>query len=517
MQAGEPTEFAFRISFLRNPHGEQDRATPEEALSWGSFTLWASGENLCAHLEEGEVIEAAHWYMLPFMEWITHNWDSLFHEEKLPLKNKGNSAADAMAVTKSPPISLKEIDEFAWLNKWTSWWDRHNVRSSREGGLFPDIYMRRYRSSIEVSTGAEKLIGIPEEFIFLAPHRRHEVDLEKTARAIYSVLQAASQELLRRLPNSSRISALVNAISAIREESRKSDRMAWLAGLGDDRERYDTLTSAVDEALKNTPEDIKKEITGVDRATELVVQGSAYAQLVYGAYSPSVNHADVMTLTEELVRNHVSDASPWLNNLKLSFNPGEVRELTPGEQGSRLGEQACELLAGQNEESWINIHSVLSDLSIAHDEIQLSDQEIRAISIFGPNQRPKIFCNSRTKWGQSSEVERFTLAHELCHLLLDRDRASELAVASGPWAPLFVEKRANAFAAAFLMPTWLLKNHFARLNDDIRNPETITDLANSLHVSVSSMIYRLHNLGELDMDDVFQLKAQLRRGPDLDS
>jgi hypothetical protein len=29
-------------------------------------------------------------------------------------------------------------------------------------------------------------------------------------------------------------------------------------------------------------------------------------------------------------------------------------------------------------------------------------------------------------------------------------------VASGPWAPLAVEQRANAFAAAFLMPSWWL-------------------------------------------------------------
>lgn len=42
---------------------------------------------------------------------------------------------------------------------------------------------------------------------------------------------------------------------------------------------------------------------------------------------------------------------------------------------------------------------------------------------------------------------RFTLAHELCHLLIDRDSGSQLALVSGPWAPKAVEQRANAFAA----------------------------------------------------------------------
>ncbi len=35
MQAGDPTEFAFKLALLRNPHGEDDRATLEERESWG--------------------------------------------------------------------------------------------------------------------------------------------------------------------------------------------------------------------------------------------------------------------------------------------------------------------------------------------------------------------------------------------------------------------------------------------------------------------------------------------------
>ncbi|MDT0307425.1 hypothetical protein RM780_10665 [Streptomyces sp. DSM 44917] len=128
--------------------------------------------------------------MIPLLEWLTKNWDALFHEEQLPLKNVGRSAAEAMALTRTPPISLKEVDEFEWLGEWTAWWDRHNLRSAREGGLFPDLYMRRYRSSFEISTGAETLIGIPEEFAFLAPHRRYEVDLDNAARRVGGCFRA---------------------------------------------------------------------------------------------------------------------------------------------------------------------------------------------------------------------------------------------------------------------------------------------------------------------------------------
>lgn len=127
----------------------------------GNFTIWAGGENLCAHIE-GEDLQAAHWYMLPLMEWLADNWDPLLHEERLPFRNAGVSAADSLVKNRQPPVSLKETDEFAWLDAWSEWWQRHSMRAAREGGLFPDIYLRRYRDELEISTGADLLPGIPK-------------------------------------------------------------------------------------------------------------------------------------------------------------------------------------------------------------------------------------------------------------------------------------------------------------------------------------------------------------------
>ena len=153
MQAGDPTVFAFKIAFLRNPHGDDDRAAPEERESWGAFSVWAQGENLCAHTEQDEVLDSAHWYMLPLIEWFVDNWDALLHEERLPLSNAGLSAAQSLSISRRPPLSLKTVDEFEWLDVWAAWWERHCVRSSREGGLFPDLYLRRYRNRVRLFWG----------------------------------------------------------------------------------------------------------------------------------------------------------------------------------------------------------------------------------------------------------------------------------------------------------------------------------------------------------------------------
>ncbi|NJQ14497.1 ImmA/IrrE family metallo-endopeptidase [Streptomyces bohaiensis] len=513
MRAGSPSEFAFGVSFLPNPHGDEDRATAEMAASWGSFTLWAGGENLCAHLEQGEVVEAAHWYLLPFLEWLTLCWDALLHEERLPLRNSGDSAAEALAVSRTPPPSLSETDEFAWLDRWTGWWARHSVRAAREGGLFPDIHLRRYRSSLEVSTGAERLVGVPESFAFLTPHRRYEIEVRQAAEALYSVLTAAVAELARRVPDSGRVAALVRAVRDLSVADRRPQRMAWLAGLGEDTARYRSLAAAVDEVLDGVDERARQDIVGSDRATALVVGGSAYARLLYGAQSPSTTREDAVALTSALVRNHVDDASPWLDRLPSAHDLGEVGELRAGEQGGVFGEEACELLVTDRDATWVDVHAVLGVLGVARAEIALSDPDVRAVSVFGPTQRPTVYTNVSTRWGRSPEVERFTLAHELAHLILDRDRGCEVAVASGPWAPRAVEQRANAFAAAFLMPTRLLRHHLATAPGPARELDTVAHVASQLRVSVSSLIDRLFNLGEFDHEEWGRLRHRWRSAP----
>jgi Zn-dependent peptidase ImmA (M78 family) len=502
MQAGDPAAFAFRLAFLPNPDGADDRADDDVRESWGSFIIWTRGENLCAHAEQGEVVDSAHWYMLPLMEWLVRNWDPLLHEERLPLRNAGVSAAESLSQTRMPPVSLKQVDDFAWLDTWSDWWARHSVRSAREGGLFPDLYLRRYRDTLEVSTGAEPLPGIPAECTFLAPNRTYYADLPNAAEAMCQVLAAATQELQRRLPQSQRVQALAAKVASLTSPAREADRTAWLAGLGD---KYSQVARVVSDALSSVDARIRQSITSTRRPSSLVVVGSAYARLLYGAVSPATDLPDVLLLTRSVIDNYVDDATRWLSALDLPLDAAEVSQLTPWEQGSRLGEKACELLSGDSS-GWVDVESVVSRLDIAVSEIELSDVDLRAVSVFGPTQRPHVFRNAKTRWGQSPAVNRFTLAHELCHLLLDREYGDELAIATGPWAPLAIEQRANAFAAAFLMPTWLLRDALASGTARADDPDTIRSASAQLRVSASSLVDRLYNLGEITFEERIQLR-----------
>jgi len=503
MRAGDPTAFSFSVAFSSNPHGGADHATADERESWGSFQVWAGGENLCAHLEQSEVIQSAHWYMLPLMEWLADHWDPLFHEERLPLRNDGASAAESMGKTRLPPVSLKQVDDFDWLDTWSEWWSRHSIRSAREGGLFPDIYLRRYRDQLEVSTGAEPLPGMPSHFGFLTPGRAYHADLLKSAEAMHQVLTAATGELRRRLPESPRVEALAEKVASLAAPSREASRLAWLAGIGD---RYSQIATAIQQTLSTASDRVRQSIIATRPASPIVVVGSAYARLLYGTVSPATELEDVVRLTSRIVDNYVEDASSWLAALDLPLDADETSALPPGEQGSRLGEKACELLAGETG-SWIDVESIAHSLRLSISEMPFSDTEVRAVSVFGPTQRPHVFRSTNTRWGRSPEVARFTLAHELCHLVLDREHGDELAIASGPWAPLAIEQRANAFAAAFLMPTWLLRDLLATATAPADDTETIRRVSATLRVSASSLIDRLYNLGEITFDDRIRLRS----------
>jgi Zn-dependent peptidase ImmA (M78 family) len=98
---------------------------------------------------------------------------------------------------------------------------------------------------------------------------------------------------------------------------------------------------------------------------------------------------------------------------------------------------------------------------------------------------------------QSSERMRFTIAHELGHYFLHRSLKStfvdEVFARSGTSNRL--EREANAFAAALLMPEELINDAIKEVvgSRPIRDEE-IAELAKRFKVSSVSMTYRLVNL-----------------------
>ena len=108
--------------------------------------------------------------------------------------------------------------------------------------------------------------------------------------------------------------------------------------------------------------------------------------------------------------------------------------------------------------------------------------------------RPCIVVNRSSFYNGNERGQRFTVAHELCHILHDQSRARELAHISGSWASPAIEKRANAFATWVLMPRHVLIAEFYTIRDK-EDPERVREVAEKLQVTEIALIRHLYNLG----------------------
>lgn len=103
----------------------------------------------------------------------------------------------------------------------------------------------------------------------------------------------------------------------------------------------------------------------------------------------------------------------------------------------------------------------------------------------------------------SKTRQRFTIAHELGHLALhntkrlhiDRDYRVYARDGRSSQADDPIEIAANAFAAALLMPSHMLRSDLQDHAIDLESDTRIQELADRYKVSVQAMTFRLINLG----------------------
>lgn len=514
--AGDTEVFAVRLAFMPDPDAG-GFADPEDAASWGSFQLWVNGQNLCSHVDQGEVLQSAHWYLLPLLEWLTGNWNAILHEERLPNLQALDTAVAALTATHTAPELAGEAETMAWDEDRFEWRSRHSIRSARDGGLFPNVVIRRLRDLVEISWDDEPIAGAPPGFRYNASAGVALIDPTHVAEPLFEVLSAAVAYLEKSNVNSHRFSTLLSGVASLRAEEQHESRLSWLAGLREMAPMPSRLQGSISETEMRTRwyEIVKslREVGGEDAAeaalevneSPLVIAESCQAALLFSSVSPTVTHADVRTLASVLVEQYVGSAQ----TTRIDEFTEEV-PLSPAvpawEQGYELADVVRERLRVDLSQGWVDVVEILGQLGVTTLFRKLEDHRIRACCLVGPHHAPTVVHNETTYY-RSVPARRFSSAHELCHLLFDRSHGHRVSIASGPWAPRAIERRANAFAAMFLMPTELLQEMVADAADPIGDLSTVTSVADRLHVSRRAVIDHLYNttiMSEADRDDLLR-------------
>lgn len=501
--AGDTSDFAVRLSLYDDPHPMRG-VDADTSASWGAIQIWVGGVNVCAHTDQGESLTSAHWYVLPILEWLVERWDALLHEERLPLGRFATAAEFAgMPNTDVDVDGYWEREELRY-----EWHQRHSLRAAAEGGLLPDLKVRRLRDQIELSWSRSPSAG-ELDVEWQAPIGHRHTDPVATAEVLDEVLSQAVTRLLKLRPESQRIRTLAQAAGALRSETRADVRAAWLAGLGTTAKtalaRWRDLRARVTEGAD--PRAVAASFQVFDGGG-LVLRGSCQAALLFGSASPSLTDDDAVSLAARLLRAYHPDAHYALDQF-VRDEPLDD-SVRPWASGYGLAEDLLQDEPSLFREGSIDVEGFLRQTNVAVEDISISDDGVRAVSFASPSHQPTVLVNSRWEGNRHGGARRFTIAHELCHLLHDRTYGAQLAVASGPWAPLALEQRANAFAAMLLMPPDLLRGIGSSMLWAEATRETLAPIALEVGVPLTSLIDHLFNVGLINEAARERLRWEVR-------
>ena len=508
--AGDTGRFALRIAFMDDPDGGE-AADSDQSISWGGIQIWVRGVNLCAHLEQSERVDHVYWYLLPLLEWFTQNWEPLLHEERLPCRSREDTGWRAL---RNNPVSSFATDESQADSReaeWRQWWSRHALCAAREGGLFPDVVFRRLRDAIEVSWGPGEVAGKPDHVIFDVSQPSSEtLSPRAVAEPLYEILQGASEYLAQGAPGSARIRQLSQSIRQLCRP-RSQERHMWLAGLGVDARSLRLGWRRVRNYIAHSQQmEQQAALFAHEGDLNLVLEGSCHAALMFGSLAPNVTSEDVVILCDLIVGLTRDQSSEELAAADGHPEP-MVTTLAPWSQGYDLADRLHNQLDGRFQSGrYVDLDGLLEQLGIEVEEIQLTDKSVRGVAIAGPHHRPGIAWNQDNTFNATLQGRRFTLAHELCHVLYDREVGRRLAIASGPWAPAAIERRANAFAAMLLMPEQLIQQGVAELNHPLTTEEGVELISRQMQTGFDATLWHLGNLALIDDIDRQRIQVQRR-------
>ena len=207
------------------------------------------------------------------------------------------------------------------------------------------------------------------------------------------------------------------------------------------------------------------------------------------------------------------------SNLLLSeFGEINAEFLQQHDQGYALAGKLCEYFHN-GEIVPLDPEDILREIGVHIREVEWLETPLDALSCWSDSHGPLILLNVAEKKRCSHEYgRRFTLGHELCHLLVDRGHALGLVDVLGGGMPSFIERRANAFAAELLLPRQLAAIEFGNNNEE--SSAFLFQLRNKYRVPRKTAASQIFNSSATDMMSTSEFnffKKEVYEGRDEDT
>lgn len=473
---GNPSRFEVAVRWARDSES-RDKLPARHGWSMGDIRITIAGQ-IVTQSTRGKHVG---WYLAPLFDWMASNWAALLHEEDFSWPDRtGAPAVLACHKALDRYIALPDDTARKIYRAAQGWYLRHALRSAAEGGLFPDLFIRRISDDIELSWSAQPPLFAPEGFMFAAEPGVARLSVDEVAGPLWEVLSWAAS-----VPPAGQADENWRALAA------KIETIPSLTTTVLDRQYVD---ERILEMVRVSLERIGKlDLIQEDlHGSKPFLTELSPAVAMFGGVSPNLGETDVRFLCELLADRAKDGDSPALSRLVENSPALSV----PHQEGYAFAEDLLETLGLPDGDDWVDVRALVSGLGIEVSQEALQTDTIRGVAIAGAKLKPLILVNTTSPYNSTEDGKRFTIAHELCHILHDRTRARRVTHVSGRWVDPGIERRANAFAAYLLMPRKLLvAASFADFENDTG---AFVELASRLHVSEIALLEHLYNQNLID-------------------
>jgi Zn-dependent peptidase ImmA (M78 family) len=417
----------------------------ELAADWtaGRLLLSVEGQPYWSG-DDGTGVE---WTWIEVLEFLAINWAALTLEESCP----GTINPDDLGIVEDVVARRQNDDDPSFVERLEEevyeFLERHDLALSVQGMTLPPLRILRQGRQALMATGGKTTI---------APWAAVETCLAALGDAIARHLHGC--------PDPRAVHALARWAARSQAPSRKN-LVRLATGLPADLR--DVVEPFADQA----------DLVAAARLAGPGLQADKLKLLLQAAQASAGRESADLERLSQVALAAISEPFPYRQGYEAAL---AVRSLLPGGSTSSL----------------LDVELALAALGVSVRDINLETTELDAIALLREPHGPTVLVNTSGEHAQGQRGRRATLAHELCHLLLDRDGALPLAEVAGARAPKRVEQRARAFAAELLLPQSIAGSGAELMRDSVDTRAWrvhIERLATGYEVSVAVAAWQVKN------------------------
>lgn len=396
----------------------------QAGLAWATFTLAVGGQTVWGGERTSAHTPALAWTLVDLLHGLARIWPWLMYEESYPIPVSPEHPGDLMAKAQArwdemPPAEAEAEEDLLYDFR-----QRHDLSLLLRGVRVAPLWL--------LKEGRDCLIWFPP--------------LRNACRLAHDEVMQTLTQLGNFLHQTLQDSPEPRAQTAVarwqsRQQATQQHYLGIVTGLNSDELRALSGAQAAD-------------LSAVAAFFEHAANDGVLVEPNELLMAARMTHGFISLHDQRTLLQHIRSIPPVVTQ-KIDTLSHAAPALDPGlaafEQGYQLADWLRETL-GILPADPVFPEALLEDWGIPITQFDIP-APIDAAAVWGARRGPGILLNRNNSSRASTDNGyRTTLAHEICHLLVDRQRALPVVEVLGGQVARRAEQRANAFAAELLLP-----------------------------------------------------------------